>query len=55
LVLWKEGTMLRQRLQAKAIRERMLREHLARPPEPSKQPRQPEQPPEDLERLPADR
>jgi hypothetical protein len=43
--------MLRQRLQAKAIRARMLREHLARPPE---EPEQPEKPPEKIERLPAE-
>jgi hypothetical protein len=46
--------MLRQRLQAKAIRERMLREHLARPPEPVG--KEPEKPPdkEIVERLPAE-
>jgi len=43
--------MWRQRRQAKAIRDRMIRDLRARPPE---QPKQAEQPPENLERLPAE-
>ena len=47
--------MLRQRLQAKAIRERLLREHLARPPEqPSKEPEKPPPDPAAVERQPAE-
>jgi hypothetical protein len=46
--------MLRQRLQAKAIRERMLRELRARPPEPEN--KEPDKPPdkEVAERQPAE-
>jgi hypothetical protein len=44
--------MLRQRLQAKAIRARMLRELRARPPEPMKEPEKPPPEPEP-ERQPA--